>query len=159
MVKRMCNTILDHMGTPAYCWLLCLMYVCVILNNTYALSIRATPLRMVTGTTNDISQLLYFSFYEPMYYHDDDSTFPSTSKECRDRWVGISENVGNFMMFKILSDNAHKIIYRSNLCSARDPNARNLRIDLLNTTSPKVICSLRTASPALDHGEDLLPLS
>jgi hypothetical protein len=114
---------------------------------------------MVTGTTNDISQLLYFSFYEPVYYHDDDSPFPSASKECRGRWVGISENVGNFMTFKILTDDTQKIIYRSNLRSARDPNARNLCIDLLNTTSPEAICSLHTASPALDHGEDLSPLS
>ena len=53
MVKRMCNTILDHTGAPAYCWLLCLMYVCVILNNTYAPSIHAMPLQMVTGTTNE----------------------------------------------------------------------------------------------------------
>jgi hypothetical protein len=65
-VKCMCNTILDRTGAPAYCWLLCLMYVCVVLNNTYALSIHATPLRMVSGTTNGISQLLYFSLYEPM---------------------------------------------------------------------------------------------
>jgi hypothetical protein len=83
MVKCMCNTILDHTGVPAYCWLLCLMYVYVILNNTYAPSIHAMPLQMVSGTTNDISQLLYFfSFYEPMYYHDDNSPFPSASKEC-----------------------------------------------------------------------------
>jgi hypothetical protein len=135
------------------------MFVCVILNNTYAPSIHATPLRMVTGTTNDISQLLYFSFYEPVYYHDDDSPFPSASKECRGRWVGISENVGNFITFKILTDDTHKIIYCSNLCSARDPNARNLRIDPLNTTFPEVIRSLRMASPALDHGEEFLPLS
>jgi hypothetical protein len=65
-VKHMCNTILNCTGAPAYCWLLCLMYVCVVLNNTYALSIHATPLRMVSGTTNGISQLLYFSLYEPM---------------------------------------------------------------------------------------------
>jgi hypothetical protein len=84
---------------------------------------------MVTGTTNDISQLLYFSFYDPVYYHDDDSPFPSTSKECHGRWVGFSENMGNFMTFKILTNNTDKIIYRSNLCSTRDPNARNLRID------------------------------
>ena len=135
------------------------MYVCVILNKTYAPSIHTTPLRMVTGTTNDISQLLYFSFYEPMYYHDDNSPFPSASKECRGRWVGISENVGNFMTFKILTDDTHKTIYSSNLCLARNPNARNLCIDPLNTDSPEVICSLRTASHTLDHGEEILPLS
>jgi hypothetical protein len=63
------------------------------------------------------------------------------------------------MTFKILTNDTHKIIYCSNLRLARDPNAQNLRIDPLNTTSPEVIHSLRTASPALDHGEDLLPLS
>jgi hypothetical protein len=67
MVKCTCNAMLDRTGAPAYCWFLCLMYVCVILNNTYAPSICATPLRMVTGTTNDISQLVYFSFYKPVY--------------------------------------------------------------------------------------------
>jgi hypothetical protein len=83
---------------------------------------------MVTGTTNDISQLLYFSFYKSMYYHDDNSPFPSASKECCGRWVGISENLGNFMTFKILTDDTHKIIYHSNLRLARDPNAWNLGI-------------------------------
>jgi hypothetical protein len=73
--------------------------------------------------------------------------------------VGISENVGNFMMFKLLTDNTHKIIHHSNLCSARDPTARNLCTDPLNDKPPEVICSLCTASPALDHGKELLPLS
>jgi hypothetical protein len=73
--------------------------------------------------------------------------------------VGISENVGNFMTFKILTNDTHKVIYHSNLRSARDPNARNLHIDLLNTDPSKVIRSIRMASPALDHGEELLPLS
>jgi hypothetical protein len=97
---------------------------------------------MVTSTTNDISQLLYFSFFEPVYYQDGDTPFPSASKECRSRWVGISENVGNFMTFKILTNDTHKVIYHSNLHLARDPNARNLGIDLLNTNPPEVICSL-----------------
>jgi hypothetical protein len=51
------------------------------------------------------------------------------------------------MTFKILTDNTHKI------------NAQNLCIDPLNTNSPEVICSLCTASPTLDHVEELLPLS
>jgi hypothetical protein len=46
------------------------------------------------------------------------------------------------MTFKILTDDTHKIIYRSSLRSARDPNAWNLRIDPLNTTSPKVILTI-----------------
>jgi hypothetical protein len=68
--------------------------------------------------------------------------------------VGISENVGNFM-----TDDTHKITHHSNRRSARDPNAQNLGIDPLNDDPPAVICSSCKASPALDHGEKLLPLS
>jgi hypothetical protein len=71
----------------------------------------------------------------------------------------MSENVGNFMMFKVLTNDTHKIIHHSNLRSARDPDAQNLRIDLLNANPPKVIHSLCKASPALDDAEELLPLS
>jgi hypothetical protein len=60
----------------------------------------------------------------------------------------------HFMTYKILTDDTHQIIHRSNICSAADPNARNLRLDPLNDKLPKVIQSLRKASPASDHGED-----
>jgi hypothetical protein len=33
-VKTMTNTLLDFTGSPAYTWLLCLMYVCLLLNFT-----------------------------------------------------------------------------------------------------------------------------
>jgi hypothetical protein len=58
------------------------------------------------------------------------------------------------MTYKILTDDTHRIIHRSNIHSAADPNARNLRLDPLNDEPPEVIQSLRKASPALDHGED-----
>jgi hypothetical protein len=98
--------------------------------------------------------MLYFSFYEPVYYLVDETTFPSESKELRGRWVGVSENVGHFMTYKILTDDTHRIIHRSNIRSAADPHARNLRLDLLNDEPPEVIWSLCKASPASDHGED-----
>jgi hypothetical protein len=58
------------------------------------------------------------------------------------------------MTYKILTDDTHWIIHRSNIRSAADPNARNLHLDPLNDKPPEVIWSLRKASPALDHGED-----
>jgi hypothetical protein len=98
--------------------------------------------------------MLYFSFYEPVYYLVDETTFPSQSKELRGQWVGVSENVGHFMTYKILTDNTRRIIHRSNIRLAADPNARNLRLDPLNDEPPEIIQSLRKASPASDHGED-----
>jgi hypothetical protein len=58
------------------------------------------------------------------------------------------------MTYKILMDDTHRIIHRSNVRLAADPNARNLRLDPLNDEPPMVIRSLRKASPVSDHGED-----
>jgi hypothetical protein len=125
-----------------------------MLNNAFSEVIKSTPLCQAYGTDNDISPMLYFSFYELVYYLVDETTFPSESKELRGRWVGVSENVGHFMTYKILTDDTRRIIHRSNIRSAADPNVRNLRLDLLNDEPPEVIRSLRKASPASDHGED-----
>jgi hypothetical protein len=131
------------------------MYVCFVLNNAFSEVIQSTPLCQAYRTDNDISPMLYFSFYELVYYLVDETTFPSKSKELRRRWVGVSENVGHFMTYKILIDDTRpQIIHRSNIRSAADPNARNLRLDPLNDAPPEVIRSLCKASPALDHGED-----
>jgi hypothetical protein len=130
------------------------MYVCFVLNNAFSEVIHSTPLRQAYGTDNDISPMLYFSFYKPVYYLVDKTTYPSESKELHGRWVGVSENVGHFMTYKILTDDTCQIIHRSNIHSAADPNARNLHLDPLNDELPEVIQSLRKASPALDHGED-----
>jgi hypothetical protein len=58
------------------------------------------------------------------------------------------------MTYKILTDDTRRIIHRSNIRLAADPNARNLCLDLLNDKLPEVIRSLCKASPASDHGED-----
>jgi hypothetical protein len=89
-----------------------------------------------------------------VYYLFDETAFPSKSKELHGQWVGVSENVGHFMTYKILMDDTRWIIHRSNIHSAADPNARNLHFDPLNDKPPEVIQSLRKASPASDHGED-----
>ena len=136
-MKSMANTILDRTGSPAFLWLQCLMYVCFILNNTSSDALNgAVPLQVLTGSTNDISPLLFFQWYEPVYYKVDDSDFPSSSREQRGRWIGVAEHVGHAMTFKILTDDTQKIIYRSNIRSARDPKSSNLRQDPLNDSIP-----------------------
>ena len=52
-----------------------------------------------------------------------DASFPSDSTECLGRFVGIAENVGHAMTYKILTDN-DKIITRSVVRSARHGNGR-----------------------------------
>jgi hypothetical protein len=55
-IKRLCNTILDRSGAPAYTWLLCLMYVCFLLNNTWCEAIDDIPIRLSMGSTNDMDE-------------------------------------------------------------------------------------------------------
>jgi hypothetical protein len=110
-IKRLCNTILDRSGAPAYTWLLCLMYVCFLLNNTWCEAIDDIPIHLSTGSTNDISPLLCFHFWEPVYYKLGDSDFPSDSREKRGHFVGISESIGHAMTFKILTDDTLKVIH------------------------------------------------
>jgi hypothetical protein len=58
------------------------------------------------------------------------------------------------MTYKILTDDTRWNIHHSNIRSAADPNARDLRLDPLNDEPPEVIWSLCKASPASDHGEN-----
>ena len=44
------------------------MYMCFLLNNTSSKALLgAIPIQVLTGSTNDISPLLQFQWYEPVY--------------------------------------------------------------------------------------------
>ena len=90
------NTTISRTGAPANTWLLCLLYVCFLLNCLACQALQwRTPPEALEGSTPDISPLLHFSFWDPVNYKFDDSDFPSGSTEGRGRWVGITENVGH----------------------------------------------------------------
>ena len=82
VVKRYINTLMNLTGAPAHCWLLCMLYVCHLLNATASPALGGlTPLQALTGQVPDISHFLHFSFCEPIYYKVDESEpdhrFPS----------------------------------------------------------------------------------
>jgi hypothetical protein len=80
-VKNATNRILDRTGAPEHLWLLCLQYVYYLLNHTYNMTIDAVPLTKLLGSTVDISPLLRFHFWEHVYHHQSETSFPSDSKE------------------------------------------------------------------------------
>ena len=134
-VKTTANTILDHSGAPACTWLLCLLYVCFLLNHTFCTAINCVPLQHANGSTVDISPLLCFHFWELVYYKIDDSDFPSDSCEALGHMVGIAENVGHAMTYKVLTVDTQKVIYCSNLCSA-SPTDPNWHVALVGGETP-----------------------
>jgi len=129
-LKSLVNTIMDRISAPANTWFLCLQYVTSVLNFTYSEKIKCTPLFALMGSTNDISMLLYFCFWEPVYFCTGEKPiFPSESRESRGRFVGFAKHVGHAMTFKVLNDETQKVLCCSNICSALAPGEQNLHID------------------------------
>jgi predicted Rdx family selenoprotein len=71
-------------------WLLCLKYVCYLLNHTYNDNISVVLLNQLTGTIVSISVLLRFHFRYKVYYKQIEPGFPSESVEACYHIVGIS---------------------------------------------------------------------
>ena len=99
------------------------------------------------GATQDISPLLRFYWWEPIYFKIDDASFPSDSHEKRGHFVGISRNVGDAMTYKVLCDKSLKVIHRANLRFAANPSDLNLRLDPLDGEKlPKSTLTVKSAS-------------
>ena len=123
LAKRYTNTVMNTSGCPACCWLLCLQCICVVLNHLASPTLQGIcPVQALEGTTPDISFLLHFSFYEPIYYRIDSSepdlNFPSSSNEKKGYWVGFADNQGDSLTWRILTEDTQKIIIRSGVRSA-----------------------------------------
>ena len=131
-LKRMTNTLLDRSGSPASTWLLCLMYVAILLNLLYNWTLGGIPLQFAKGVTKDISPLLRFHWWEPVYFKVDDSPFPLGSRGEHGHFVGISNNVGHAMTYKILCNKTLTVLHRANLWSADNTSDPNLRLDPLD---------------------------
>jgi len=146
-VKRITNTVLDRSGSPEDTWLLALHYVCFVLNHMATASIdHRVPLQVLTGSTVDISILLRFVWYEPVYYRMDDSSFPSESREGHGYFVGFAEHVGTALTYRILTSDTRKIIERSSVRSAQDPSDPNLRLDIFDGEAVKEFIKSRKDS-------------
>ena len=63
LAKRYANTVMSTSGCPSCCWLLCLQYICVVLNHLASPTLQGIcRVQALQGTTPDVSFLLHFSF-------------------------------------------------------------------------------------------------
>ena len=128
------STLTSLTGAPAHCWLLCLLYVCSLLNVTASPALYGIALlQALTGQVPDISHFFHFSFWEPVYCKVDenepDHRFPSQSNEKRGHWVGLAGNKGHHLTWKKLTDETQQTITRSVVRSV-NKTSPNLRLDL-----------------------------
>ena len=158
-LKRLTNLVLDRSGCPASCWLLCMQYVATVLNCTACQSLNwAIPLTILLGVTIDVSPLMRFHWYQPVLFHVDNAGFPSESKEALGYFVGIAENCGHAMTFKILQHDTQRVILRSQVRPADDPHSPNLRLtDLFDGEPPSKLFVKSKSDP--ENSVDLQPIS
>ena len=70
-MKSTANIIMDRVNAPNFLWYLCLKYVVQVLNHLATPSLKnRTPIEKAFGVTPDISGLLQFYFYQPIFYLD-----------------------------------------------------------------------------------------
>ena len=113
-IKSWTNIVMNRSGAPANCWLLCLSYVYYLLNHIACTALEGKiHLLALIGITPDISIILLFTFYQPVFYATYDQNFPSESEERAGYRVGFGEHYGDAMTHRILAHDTQKIIYRS----------------------------------------------
>ncbi len=153
-IKTTTNRILDRTGAPASTWLLCLQYVCFLLNHTYNETLKTVPIQALTGSTPDVSILLRFYYWQKVLYMRDDYDFPSESPEAMGHIVGISEHVGPALCWKILTSDTQKVIFRSQVrpYTDDDPNLRAAPTD--GESSPSSTPVVQSRTPAFEVDAD-----
>ena len=87
------------------------------------------PLLVLYGITPDISIMLLYTFYQPVFYATYDQHFPSESEERAAFWVEFGEHCGDAMTHKLLDKITQKIIYRSAVSPITKSNP-NHRLDI-----------------------------
>lgn len=128
VVKRLTNNLLDCSGAPGSLWFLAMSHVCLLLNYTVNETIgNAIPLSILTGTTQDISALLHYDWFQPVYYREEETRFPSMAVEKYGWIVGIAENVGHALTFKVLSEDTQRVLHWSVIWTATDSSTANIR--------------------------------
>ncbi len=60
-----------------------------------------TPYEAIHGHTPDISSIVAFSFYEPVWYYDQIAEYPEPKRKLA-RWLGEAYNVGQAMCYWVL---------------------------------------------------------
>ena len=87
--------------------------MCYILNHISPASLGGqVPLQVLYDVTPDISIILLYTFYQPVFYATHDQHFPSDSEERAGFWVGFAEHCGDSLNHMVLDAETLKIILK-----------------------------------------------
>ena len=127
-LKMHIDTVLNRSGAPDYLWLEAAKWLCGIHRYTADETLNwGIPHTIRHGDTADISAYLIFQFFEKVLYLDIESSFPS-STELPGYFVGVEENVGDKLTFRVLTEDTRQVISRSVVRPAKGENHANKRV-------------------------------
>jgi hypothetical protein len=103
-LKRHVQRKMHSRQVPQSLWDFCCAWACDVRSKTAHKSFELdgrTPYEMIMGSTPDISSLIDYDFYEPIWYYDELSNFPEPKRKMA-RWLGETHNIGQAMNYYIL---------------------------------------------------------
>ena len=133
--------------TPGDCWFLCMIHASYILNHLSCKALDGNvPLGMLYGVSPDISILLLYTFYQPVFYATHNQSYPSVSEEMAAHWVGFGEHVGDALIHNLLDDDTKKILNRSavRLSDSAHPYKRLVPDGGESSKTPKPVVFVRS---------------
>ena len=107
LAKCYTNTVMNTSGCTACCWLLCLQYICVVLNHLASPTLQGIcPVQALEGTYSRPSVSCFTShFMSPVYYRIDSSepdlNFPSSSSFTTNQRLASPSGEGTTLPFPI----------------------------------------------------------
>ena len=115
---------MDRTGSPTAYWILCTKYVVYLQNRLYLpctpASSKNIPLEVATGQQPDVSALLAFHRYQPVYFKNPKVSYPCNTQVRSGRIIGIAEHQGDALIFLVLDDETFQVLARSELCPVGD---------------------------------------
>ena len=104
------------------------------------------PLGILYGVSPDISIILLYTFYKPVFYASHIQSYAFVSEQRAAHCVGFEEYVGDAVTHKLLDDDTKKIHYRSAVRPSHSahPNKRLVPDGGENSQTPKSIVFVRS---------------
>jgi hypothetical protein len=159
-VKKRCNILMDRSGSPSSLWLLCTKYVVYVMNRVSLTSLQQrTPLEVATGQQPDISAILAFHWFQPVYFKNPKVSYPSHTQERSGRIVGFAEHQGDALTFLIIDDVTQQVLARSELrpVDALAPNLRTPNVGTSNLAEGELVPTKTILSSIDVAGLDIEP--
>ncbi|KAG7352584.1 hypothetical protein IV203_008632 [Nitzschia inconspicua] len=139
-MKRTTNGIMGRTVTPASCCLLTVLYVRFLLNLlAFSVLTKYILVRRMTCSTHDMSSLLWFRWYRPVYYRMSELTFTLNFEETLGRFIRFAEHVENpkTSTVKLFLDDIWTVNYGSEVQSALGKKCGILRVNSIKTDYSK----------------------